>query len=106
MTGGTSVARRLLSLNEALESLAMLEAGDAERLASDRVLRAAVERWLQVAIEACIDIAQHACAARGWPPPDSARAAGLRVALVARAASATPRPEPRTRGRAAKHPRP
>ncbi len=74
MTGLGSVARRLLSLNEALESLAMPEAGDAARLATDRVLRAAVERWLQVTIEACIDLAQHACAVRGWPPPDSANA--------------------------------
>lgn len=42
------IARRLLSLNEALRELARPDAGDAQALARDTVLRAAVERWLQV----------------------------------------------------------
>jgi uncharacterized protein YutE (UPF0331/DUF86 family) len=69
------IARRLLSLNEALRELARPDAGNAQALARDAVLRAAVERWLQVAVEACIDIAYHVAASEGWTPPESGRAA-------------------------------
>jgi uncharacterized protein YutE (UPF0331/DUF86 family) len=74
------VARRLLSLREALDALGRREAGDAAALAADVVLRAAVERWLQVAIESCIDIASHVVSDEGWTPVDSGRAAFLSLA--------------------------
>lgn len=70
-----ALSRRLLALNEALNDLSRPEAGSAERLIADRVLRAAVERWLQIAIEACIDVAFSVVAAHEWTPPDTARAA-------------------------------
>ena len=69
------IARRLLSLNEALRELGREGAGDARSLAADAVLRAAVERWLQVAVEACMDVAYHVVASEGWTPPESGRAA-------------------------------
>jgi len=78
------VARRLLSLNEALGELARPEAGDERALATDSILRAAVERWVQIAVEACIDIADHAVASEGWPPPESARAAFTTLATHGR----------------------
>jgi uncharacterized protein YutE (UPF0331/DUF86 family) len=74
------VARRLLSMNEALRELSRVEAGDAAALAANGMLRAAVERWLQTAIEACIDIADHVVASEGWTPPESARAAFMTLA--------------------------
>jgi uncharacterized protein YutE (UPF0331/DUF86 family) len=70
-----AVARRILSLNEALGQLSRPEAGDPQRLRSDPVLRAAVERWLQIAIEACIDVAYHVVASNEWTPPETARGA-------------------------------
>ncbi len=73
MVDSDAIARRLLALSECLSELARPEAGDAEALASDAVLRAAVERWLQVAVEACIDVATHLIAAEGWTPAGSAR---------------------------------
>jgi uncharacterized protein YutE (UPF0331/DUF86 family) len=68
------IARRVLSLNEALLHLAT-KASDltANMLAAEPMLQAAVERWLQIAIEACIDISYHVVAERGWTPPDTAR---------------------------------
>ncbi len=75
MVDSDVLARRLLSLNESLRELARPEASDAQALARDSVLRAAVERWLQVAIEACMDIAYHVVASEGWTPPESGRAA-------------------------------
>jgi uncharacterized protein YutE (UPF0331/DUF86 family) len=70
------IARRLLSLSETLERLrAVRDQVNADLLAADPMLQAAVERWLQVAIEACIDLAYHIIADRGWAPPDSARGA-------------------------------
>jgi uncharacterized protein YutE (UPF0331/DUF86 family) len=74
------VARRLLSMNEALRELERDGAADERALATDSVLRAAVERWLQVAIEACIDVADHVVAAQGWTPVESARAGFARLA--------------------------
>jgi uncharacterized protein YutE (UPF0331/DUF86 family) len=76
------IARRLLTLNETLGRLrAVQDDVNADRLAADAMLQAAVERWLQVAIEACIDLAYHIIAERGWATPDSARGAfeGLAV---------------------------
>jgi uncharacterized protein YutE (UPF0331/DUF86 family) len=69
------IARRLLSLSEALKELERPAAADARALAGDAVLRAAVERWLQVAVEACMDVAYHVVASEGWTPPESGRAA-------------------------------
>lgn len=69
------VARKLLSLSDALRELERPEARDAKALMSNTMLRAAVERWLQVAIEACVDIAFHVVAFEGWTPPESARTA-------------------------------
>ena len=69
------VARRLLSLSEALTELERPRASDARALAEDRVLRAAVERWLQVSVEACMDVAYHLASSEGWTPPESGRAA-------------------------------
>lgn len=69
------VARRLLALNESLAELSRTDAADPRRLATDRLLRAAVERWMQVAIEACIDLTYHVVAEEGWTPVESARAA-------------------------------
>lgn len=80
MVDSDVVARRLLSLNEALEQLDATGAGDAAKLAREPILRAATERWLQVAVEACIDVAYHVVADRGWTPPDTARAAFLVLA--------------------------
>ncbi len=77
MTGGRSLVRRLLALNEALVELERPEARSVNALTSDRVLRAAVERWLQIAIESCLDIANHRIAARGWTPPTTGREAFL-----------------------------
>jgi uncharacterized protein YutE (UPF0331/DUF86 family) len=78
------IAHRLLALNETLERLRTVrDAVDADRLAADAMLQAAVERWLQVAIEACIDLAYHIIADRGWTPPDSARAAFEQLAAQA-----------------------
>ena len=70
-----AVSRRLLALEEALQDLARPDAGNAERLLSDRVLRAAVERWLQIAVESCIDVSFAVIAAKEWTPPETARAA-------------------------------
>jgi uncharacterized protein YutE (UPF0331/DUF86 family) len=78
------VARKLLSLNEALRELERPAAADAARLTADPVLRAAVERWLQVALEGCIDIAFHVVASEGWTPPQSARASFLSLAAHGR----------------------
>ena len=75
MADAQIVTRRLLALNEALTDLERPAARDPHVLTTDRVLRSAVERWLQVAIEACIDLAYHVISERGWPPPESARAA-------------------------------
>jgi len=70
------LARRLLSLNEALSQLEQRAPKlTAEALATDAMLEAAVERWLQVAIEACVDCAFHIVAEHGLPPPETARAA-------------------------------
>jgi uncharacterized protein YutE (UPF0331/DUF86 family) len=70
------LARRLLSLNEALAHLERHAAGlTPQTLAADAMLEAAIERWLQVAIEACVDCAYHIVAERGLVPPESARAA-------------------------------
>ena len=69
------IARRLLSLSEALKELERPAAADARALAGDAVLRAAMERWLQVAVEACMDVAYHVVASEGWTPPESGRAA-------------------------------
>lgn len=69
-----AVTRRLLALEEALQDLARPDAGVAERLLSDRVLRAAVERWLQIAIDSCIDVSFAVIAAKEWTPPETARA--------------------------------
>jgi uncharacterized protein YutE (UPF0331/DUF86 family) len=69
------IARRLLSLSEALKELERPAAADARALAGDAVLRAAVERWLQVTLEACMDVAYHVVASEGWTPPESGRAA-------------------------------
>jgi uncharacterized protein YutE (UPF0331/DUF86 family) len=80
------VARRLLALNESLTELARKEAGDANALATDSVLRAAVERWLQIAIEAAIDIASHVVADEGWTPPGTGREAFLVLASHGRIA--------------------
>ena len=74
------VARKLLSLNDALRELQRPAAADAAQLSADAVLRAAVERWLHVALEACIDVAFHVVAAEGWTPPQSARASFLSLA--------------------------
>ena len=71
----SAIERRLLALRDALLQLERPECGQAERLASDPVIRAAVERWLQIAIEACLDLATNAIAVRGWTPPDSGRKA-------------------------------
>jgi uncharacterized protein YutE (UPF0331/DUF86 family) len=68
------IARKLLSLNEALQELTRPTASDASALTVDSMLRAAVERWLQVAIEACVDIAAHVIGDEGWTPPATARA--------------------------------
>jgi uncharacterized protein YutE (UPF0331/DUF86 family) len=78
------LARKLLVLNEALRELLRPAAGDATKLSSDAVLRAAVERWLQVALESCIDIAFRVVAAEGWTPPQSARASFLSLAAHGR----------------------
>lgn len=78
------IARRLLSLNEALAELARPDAGDAQALTRDALLRAAVERWLQVAVEACIDIAYHVVASEGWTPPESGRGAFASLAAHGR----------------------
>ena len=67
--------RRLIALREAIRDLSRTEAREADRLLTDRVLRAAVERWLQVAIEACIDLATAVIAEEGWTPPEHARSA-------------------------------
>jgi uncharacterized protein YutE (UPF0331/DUF86 family)/predicted nucleotidyltransferase len=92
------IARRLLTLNETLERLsAVRDELDADRLAADKLLQAAVERWLQVALDVCIDLAYHIIADRGWAPPDSARGAFEQLA-----ASGLISPELATRlGRAA-----
>ena len=74
------VSRRLIALREAVQELSRPECGEADRLVSDRTLRAAVERWLQVSIEACIDLAAHEVATRGWTPPEYARDAFLTIA--------------------------
>ena len=75
------VARKLLSLNEALRELQRPAAANVASQTGDPVLRAAVERWLQVALEACIDIAFHVVASEGWTPPQSARASFLSLAV-------------------------
>ena len=75
MSDPNVIARRLLALHDALGKLARPECADAERHATDAVLRAAVERWLQVAVEACIDLAHHVVASEGWTPSATARAA-------------------------------
>jgi uncharacterized protein YutE (UPF0331/DUF86 family) len=69
------VARKLLSLGEALRELERPEARDPRALASNAMLRAAVERWLHVALEACTYVAFHVVASEGWTPPESGRAA-------------------------------
>lgn len=69
------VGRRLLVLSETVQHIERESPGDAQALAGNPVLRAAIERWIQVAIEACIDVAYHVIADRGWIPPDSARGA-------------------------------
>lgn len=79
MVGVDLLARRILALNEALSNLGRPEAGEAARLRRDPLLRAAVERWVQVAVEACIDVAYHVAASEGWIPPETARAAFLRL---------------------------
>jgi len=68
MVDADVVARKLLSLNEALRELERPAAASEASLAADPVLRAAVERWLQVALEACIDIAFHVVASEGGRP--------------------------------------
>ena len=80
MVDADVVARKLLSLNEALRELQRPEAANVASLTGDPVLRAAVERWLQVAVEACIDIGFHVVASEGWTPPQSARASFLSLA--------------------------
>jgi len=67
-------------MTESLRALERPEASDAERLAADPVLRAAVERWLQVAVEGAIDATQHVVAHEGWTPPTTARATFLTLA--------------------------
>jgi uncharacterized protein YutE (UPF0331/DUF86 family) len=69
------IARRILSLNEAIQHLTERAPPDASHMTRDPILKAAVERWLQVSIEACIDIAYHIISEEGWTPPDSARCA-------------------------------
>lgn len=76
------ITRRILVLSETLQHLrARLPQLTAEQLAAEPLLQAAVERWLQVAVESCIDIAYHVAAARGWPPPEGARAAFEELAV-------------------------
>src|SRR5260221_5148833 len=70
-----AITRRVLLLNECLQELMRPDAWNAQAMARDSMLRAAVERWLQVAIEACSDIAFHVVAAEGWTPPETGRAA-------------------------------
>ena len=77
------IARRILTLNESLRELERPEAGQADALVNDAILRAAVERWLQVAVEACMDIAYHVVASEGWTPPESGRAAFASLATHA-----------------------
>ena len=84
MTGADVVTRKLLSLNDALRELGRPSAANAQALAHDPMLRAAVERWLQIAIEACVDIAEHVVADEGWTPPTSARASFEVLALNGR----------------------
>ena len=84
MVDADRVARKLLSLNEALSELQRPEAADPQALTEDPLLRAAVERWLQVSIEACIDLAAHLIASEGWTPPQSARAGFLVLAAHGR----------------------
>jgi uncharacterized protein YutE (UPF0331/DUF86 family) len=84
MVDSDVVARKLLSLNEALRELQRPAAADARALAADPVLRAAVERWLQIAVEACIDIAFHVVADEGWTPPQTARASFVSLAAHGR----------------------
>ncbi len=78
------LARKTLSLSEALADLASVSVRDASQLAENRMLRAAVERWLQVAIEAAIDIAFHVVADEGWTPAETGRGAFLVLAAHSR----------------------
>jgi uncharacterized protein YutE (UPF0331/DUF86 family) len=75
------LARRILTLNEAIGHLRASNAGDEDRLRNEAMLRAAAERWVQIAIEACIDLAFHVIADRGLPAPPSGRAAFQALAM-------------------------
>jgi uncharacterized protein YutE (UPF0331/DUF86 family) len=67
--------RRLSRLESLLRDLAALAGRELQEFRADRALQAQAERWTHLAVECCLDLANHLIADRGWPPPESYRAA-------------------------------